>query len=330
MGRSSQRDWLNLALRLGGLVACLVLVSHLIDLGAATRAMITVPVSVTVLCVALVTLRVFVSALRWRALMPPTAGLSLGRLFRLIMAGGSVSIFLPGMVGADVARSLGAFREAASDRGEAAWSVVTDRIVGVGATLVVGLAACLVADDLESRWQVFGALGALLAVFMGIVAVVTSPRLHQRVIGLVGDRGRAGAWGAARLGEMFDAMRMLREQPRRLGSAFLASVFVQLIWFVVVWVVAQSLSIHIGFFGLAAASALVGILTSLPVTLGGIGVRELGFVYLLSSQGASDAAIGALALYQSALTVLFAVFGVPFLWAELVRRPRDDADPDQP
>ena len=102
------------------------------------------------------------------------------------------------------------------------------------------------------------------------------------------------------------------------------------LWFVVVWVVAESLSIDIGFFGLAAASALVGILTTLPVTLGGIGVRELGFVFLLASQGASDEAIGALALYQSALTVLFAVFGVPFLWAELVRRPPGEADPGQP
>ena len=330
MGASSQRSWATLVLRFVGLVASLALVGHLIDLRQAARTLLVVPVGVSVLSVMLVAARVVVGAARWRILMPPNAGLSLGRLVRLTMAGGAVAPFVPGMLGPDMARSLGAFREAASDRGEAAWSVVTDRIVGVGTTLLIGLGACLVAEDLVERWRIFAAFGLLAVTFLGLMAVVTSARLHRGVVGLIRARGRAGAWGAARLEELFGAVRVLRGKPRRLASAILASVAVQVLWFIVVWAVARSLDIDVGFFGLGAATTLVGVATSVPITLGGIGVREVGFVYLLSSQGSSDAAVGALALYQSALIVLFAGLGLPFLWAEIVRHPAKEKDAGPP
>ncbi len=306
--------------RVLGLVASLVLVSLVVDLRAATRAVLAVPLEITAAALALSLLRTLLAVQRWRVLIPPDVQLSFRRLFTLSMAAGAVGLLLPGIFGSDMLRGYGAYRGATNDRGGAAFSVLLDRLAGFVSILVLGLCALAAASDLEGRWRYFALVAALLAALWTCALLATSSAVHTRLTDRARRLGALGGRVASFLDRVFETLRGARRNAKRFWLAVAISLPIHVAWFLVVWLVAGSLGISSGFFALAGVTILVWLMIVVPVSLAGIGIRELGFVFLLANQGASEVAAGALALYQSALIVLVAQLGLPFLWYELLRR----------
>ena len=138
---------------------------------------------------------------------------------------------------------------------------------------------------------------------------------------------RAGSLGA--LGERLrrpvqsvaQALKAYGERPRQVALALLLCLPIHLTHFAMVWVGARGLGIEVDFVTISAVLSVVWMLTMLPISVGGLGLRELGFVFLLAGTGVAESQAGALAMLVSSLVVLFAVAGVPLIWLGGPPRP---------
>lgn len=87
-------------------------------------------------------------------------------------------------------------------------------------------------------------------------------------------------------------------------------------------VIAEALDLEVSFATLAWMRGFVFLLTQLPITLGGIGVREAGFVGLLAAEGIDHAAALAFSLALLAIQVALGITGGLIELSETLRRRR--------
>ena len=113
--------------------------------------------------------------------------------------------------------------------------------------------------------------------------------------------------------------------PRRVLAAAALCIPIHASWFLIMFLVASQIGIELSFLGISMVTAISWLVVALPISFGGIGVRELSFIYLLSLQGVSSEAAVVLGAVQSAIFLALAVLGIPFF---LLGRRRMLATPD--
>ncbi len=264
-----------------------------------------------------------VSAVRWM-LIVRRLGLDLGLrdATRFYFIGMFFNVFAPSTLGADVTRAVYVGRRGLAS-GAAATSVLADRLIGL-------------------VWLVLIAAGAL-----AFFDQATVPRPLARAVYAIAIAGLVGASLATALGrrlgvaETTQIGRGLRSARVVLGDrslllrTSLLSVVVQLgqIAAAIALAVAAAPAVHwtYGF----VFQPLVAILGALPISLAGLGVRESGYVYFLSTlREVPVANATAFALAWLAIVYLSALLGAAVLVVSgearpspsTVRRAQSDVD----
>jgi len=145
----------------------------------------------------------------------------------------------------------------------------------------------------------FGTLAALVAV----VAAAAHPRMGGR---FAGQQSWLRFMGAVHLG-----LARMRHRPAATAQVIGASVVYQLAIVLAGFLAVHALGIHLGPTALLAFIPAVAIVQVLPVTVGGLGVREGAFVLFLRPLGVPvDQAI-ALGLVMYAMHLLASLLGAP-------------------
>jgi uncharacterized membrane protein YbhN (UPF0104 family) len=106
-------------------------------------------------------------------------------------------------------------------------------------------------------------------------------------------------------------------RPRSLVMALLASWAGVLCYLVAVWAVARGLSIDVGLVQVAGVTGITYLLTIIPVSINGYGVREAGMLALYAQLGASPEQASALALITRALMMIVSLPGAAWLGASM-------------
>jgi uncharacterized membrane protein YbhN (UPF0104 family) len=133
--------------------------------------------------------------------------------------------------------------------------------------------------------------------------------------------GAFWAWGGA----VIDFVRGLTlDMIRRIVRSFLISLAIQVTTLAAYVALASDLAPHIGLAALAAASCIVMLAASLPVSFGGWGLRELSAVVALQAIGLSSASalLVALLIGFLSLTVIVATAVVIMMGGSRGRRCR--------
>ncbi len=205
---------------------------------------------------------------------------------RLAFAGLFASNFLPSTIGGDVVRIVGASRAAASRLSGAA-TVVMDRAVSVfGMLFLLPFSAPLVGGLLGG--------GRALA---GAAAAVAAPAGWLR-----GLRTRARA-----------TLEPWARRPGALALALGASWAGVLCYLLAVWSVARGLAIDVSLSQVAGATGLTYLMTLIPISINGFGVREAGILALYVQMGATPEQASALALITRGLMMFVSLPGAAWL-----------------
>lgn len=314
------RTWISFLVRIVGLSLSVYVLLHVVDLNALIPAVLSVPWQLALITMGIALVRVYLTAIRWWLLSPDAAALTQWQCFRLMMGSVALNLFLPGTVGADVARSLLAMNEAKSERASTFLSVIVDRIIGLLSIIVLGLVACLLSPHFSERWFYFGIFAICGLCLFAVLYWIRIPQSRSSANSMLATMGKVGRVVANQLNRVFEALRGYKPPIHRIVSASAICIPIHILWFILVYLISRSLEIEISFFAISMVTTLVWLITILPVTMAGLGLRELGFVFLLSTQGVGDEQAAALALYQSAVVITIAMIGLPFLW---VGRRRD-------
>ena len=259
---------------------------------------------------ALIILQLLVSTLRWqrimRALLAQTP--PYGHLLKLNFIGMFFNCCLPGTIGGDVVRSM-MLRAEHRPLSLCVHGVMIDRAVAIGAVfvmVVIGLPWMMrIVPNLPAQ-SLYGVF-VLLAV-MGVALLYYAPRFaHHALIGKI-----------ARL--LVSARRIVFSLPD-IVLVVLHAVGGHSLFCLAVAMLVASLGGTLSFADSLLLVPLVLLLTTLPISVGGWGVRELGMVGLLALVGVPKPVALAVSVQLGMLQI---IASLPGAWIYLRSRATRD------
>jgi len=263
--------------------------------------------------------RIWISAIRFHFLSRPIRRLGLRTLSRHYFVASYFNNLLPTAFGGDVIRVFLLAKQGLS-KVESGALILIERSVGLGALVALAtLGVALFPVQAELRWLVLG-IGAMLAAGV-LVLLAGSRRLGRRI----------GRWPA--LQGAVDAAKVLSHRSRALSGVVVLSFLLQVVSISVSWLAALAMGIDTSFLACLALVPLVWLVTMLPVSIGGIGLREVSFAYLLGTIGISSEESLLISLGTFATLVLNGFIGGLILARGSLRggladlRLRSDSDP---
>jgi glycosyltransferase 2 family protein len=246
---------------------------------------------------------VVLGGLRWWLLLEGARiEVSARRSVRAFAASIVLNLVLPTAVAGDAVRTWVVGRESGRLLGAAAATVI-DKLTALVCLFGVGWAAYAVERNavpdsliVVFAWLTAGLLAAL--VIAALVAAGIRPVLHR-----FPERLAVMARESWKLIRIWAGSRKLVVSVLGLGVAY------QLLAVIVLISVGMTLGLELSFALAAISAAVVVVATLIPVSVGGLGIREGGFVLLLGEAGI-DAADATLVSLLSAAAVLIASAGV--------------------
>ena len=254
-------------------------------------------------------------ALQWAWILR-TAGLRtpLGEMVRVYWVGMFFNNFLLGNVGGDAVKVVDLGRR----EGRTATvlgATALDRLVGLLALTILALVTLGLARILDG--MLLKLLLLAMIVWGGGLTVLLSRRVSTFLVGSL--KRLPWSWPAERLAGFLEEFRRFRERPRWLSRLFLFSLVVQfmrvLTHLLAGWGLGLTFS-NTKILHLFVAVPVLGILISLPVSMNGLGLREMAAASLFVSIGVTAAEAPAVAMEFVAWLVQVAVSlvgGVLFL-----------------
>lgn len=284
-----------------------------------------------------------VSAARWQLLARPLGFHEpFRRYLRYYYVGMFFNLVLPTSVGGDVVR--GWCLDGKSGRRAGAFiSVIADRVSGVVVLLLLALVALpFRPPELPAwlTWTVGGmAGGTLLALailfFFGRMAGTRHSAFSSQhpVLGTV---SRWSFRSRNLQSAIHDLQSAIFPSPRVFVLSTALSVVVQLANVLVVWLIGQALHLAVPDSYYLILVPTVTLLTLLPISLNGMGVREGATALMLTPLGVEAGTAVTLAFLWFAVFLLPSIGGaLPYLWGNVPRfeeKPDDQSfggDPDQ-
>ncbi|HAL92233.1 MAG TPA: hypothetical protein DCM68_04325 [Verrucomicrobia bacterium] len=231
--------------------------------------------------------------------------------FRGFFIGQFFNAFLFGACGGDLARIVIAVHDHPEKRAEAATSVFLDRAIGLVLTLLFGCAMILTrlrqfASHGEARFSL-----VLMALFLfatlAVLALFFTHNLFERIPWLkrFEHHGRIGPL----LRRAYDALFLFRQNARHLLWPAFLSVANLLLLAAATAALARALEISIAFADLLVVFPVITVLAAIPLTPGGLGVRETLYIQLLHPLGILPGPALMLSLLGYFAATLWSLFG---------------------
>ena len=237
-------------------------------------------------------LGLLVGALRWHFILR-AAGLPLpwAKVFSIFFIGQFFNSFMLGACGGDLARAFYVAREWPGKRAEAATTALIDRAVGLLVLVVFSSAVIiyrfhLFFDHIGNRW-----MGYVMISFLGGAVLLLGLLFRKNLFEhwpLFQRWEKQTALGAT-FRRVYSALFLFHAQPRALAVAVLLSVLNMSLLTLACLCLGLSLGVELRVRDYFTVFPVITVLSSLPLTPGGLGVREGLFVELLNTLGVSAA-----------------------------------------
>lgn len=268
---------------------------------------------------ALIFAALFACLTRWKLILDAQAlPLSWWTVFRLFFVGLFFNTFMPGGTGGDLFKAYYTARETSQRKTEAVATVFIDRIIGLVslALLVFGVAAIRFRFFWQfplARWPY---VIVLAGCFLGLGAVVFLFRTD-----LLSDPERLAGWRRSRMARVMDALARVygafyvcRCRPVLLAQTIALSLTIQFFLIGAGYCVARALGIALPLVDFATIIPIINIIGSIPVTPGGLGVREGVSVQMGRALGISQAPALLLAFLPYLSFLLWGLLGAVFFF----------------
>lgn len=251
-------------------------------------------------------LGIVVSAWRWQRVLDVLgAPVSLRTLTSHYFAGQFLGNVLPSTIGGDVLRVTRGGRSTGSTPVAFA-SVVLERLTGFVALPLlafIGLATTPAVFSETAGWIALAiAVGALVALVV-ILVIAASPRIAGRF-------ASHENWTRF-IGAVHESVLTIRGHPHRSFELLGAAVIYQITTVLVVWCAVNTMNVKLPFTAILAFAPVVAMAQVLPLSLGGLGVREGMLVLLLATFDVSTGRAIGVGLCWYAMTLLASIAGAP-------------------
>ena len=305
----------------------LALMASRVDLHAVGSALARTAPSAIVIATAAAFLANFVIAFRLKMLLA-AQGISAraGQTFAINLSAFFYNLFLPvGGVGVAALRLQRLARHSGGRYTAALTAMVCDRLAAATSLGLIGLACWLLDPHAKPTGGIVVLLvGAATLAFLLAPRVV--PRQVRRFVRELHGRG-SGTWWAAVLVRVANALgAVARLAPRTIAGLVAISLVAQLPGIAVFAALGHGLGLGVPFVSMGWVRSVVVLITILPVSIGGLGVREGTLVLVLQPFGTPPADAFALSILVFATTILAPGLAGGVVEGLIWLRPRSRSD----
>ena len=229
------------------------------------------------------------ATVRWKILLN-VQGINMGwvRTWQLFMIGMFFNLFMLGSTGGDVVKMFLTMREARDNKAAALLSVFMDRVIGMMALIIISLGFLYFRYDLLSHSPASSALLTTLLWLLAAAVVVIVVMFVGSALGWVHYLPK---WTPlrGRIVEVSAACHMYAKGWRQTIWAFLVSFPLFAMFFITFYCAARAFTDKLGLVDVFSVLPIVAVITAIPISVSGIGLRESLFVSLLAPFGVGAA-----------------------------------------
>jgi uncharacterized membrane protein YbhN (UPF0104 family) len=276
---TAKKKWLGSLFRVGCSVALFAFLLKSLSWDTLLTALVQVHYSMALVAFVVGAGGVALSAYQWRALLHiERIHCDLAHLIDLYLVGIAFSHFLPTSIGGDAVKALYVGRATGNHAGSTS-AVIMCRVTGFFAMLLIALPILIIWHAYFTFDLAMGFI--LLALMMGVVIAgavmlaILCPVLFK------------GKWARhalfTRVMQVGHALSMGASRPQAVGAAVVYGVIFWLVAILNCYCYALALHIAVPLYFYGVVVPLVALISFLPLSINGLGLRESAFVYALST-----------------------------------------------
>lgn len=261
-------------------------------------------------------LSILVSAWRWRVLLGYLGyKYDLSLLSRLAFMTLFFNIYIPSGVVGDVARVaiLPVDKNSKEERkvhlSKIAASVVTDRIVGMMGLMLLAFIGFVFCYRLLLNSKILFIFGLFTFGLIAVFLILFSRRTQVFLKKAFAFPLKILTPVKIALKNVMEALSIYRENYSVFNKVIPISILAQLCVVSYFFLLAQSISVDISFLKLLAFVPLIEFVASIPISLGGVGIRDTATILLFSTEGISATEAMSISLLSFVMILLLGAMG---------------------
>lgn len=249
------------------------------------------------------------SALKWKMLLASREiEISFWRVYAFYNIGKFFNLILPTSMGGDVVRifQLGQFT---GKKHTAAASVIVERFTGLMTLILFATVAVIINAKLFNQNWLTISLGLGVVGIMFISWLVLSQRAYKFIEKYLGSRIKYLSDILTKIDKIRRPVMEYKNDRKAIVWALINSIIFQFLVVLNVWISALAFSSEIDFVTCLVAVPIILFIMNIPLSIGGIGLMEFGFVFTFSLFFISPSLSLSTALLIRAKTILDSVIG---------------------
>ncbi len=245
--------------------------------------------------------------LRWQMLLKAVGiNIPLTRLVISFSGGLFFSILLPSTIGGDVVRTADLAQHSKKTK-EVIATVFLDRLSGYIGLVLLVLPVLLLGSGLVRDKVVFLSVAVIILLLVFILLVLFNKSIYSGITGFLSSpgAGKIKEW----IKNLHREIHIFRHQRKIIIYNLTLSFIIQAISPVSIYFIALSLGIKTSLVYFFIFIPIIGAITLLPISMGGLGVRENFFAVYFAKVGISKQLAVAMSLLSFFFIIIYGVIG---------------------
>lgn len=277
--------------------------------------------SFIILSILLCTLIMIISTLRWQILLSYMGyRYHFNLLLKLIFITNFFNIYLPGGVVGDVVRTgiLPKERNSKDNNkiniSSVTASVITDRIIGLLGLMFLAFIGFVLYYKLLLDSKLLLVFGIISLGILFLFLILFSKRVQSLTKRIFALPLRVFLPVKTKIQDVTNSLLIYRERYSVFAIAIPLTILSHLCMISSFYLLAQSIDVNISFLKLVAFVPIIDIISAIPISMGGVGIREATTILLFSTEGIqATQAMSISLLYFAILAFLGAIGGCVYI-----------------
>jgi uncharacterized protein (TIRG00374 family) len=264
---------------------------------------------------------------RWEVLLRAFGiKLAFRRIFTAYAGGVFFNLFLPSTIGGDFLRTLDLATHTRKPK-EILATVLLDRLSGYIGLVLLALCALIAGRGLINEAQVAMPVALITAILLGILAVLFNPFCYELITRL-SKRFRGGRI-IGMLVDLHEEIHIFRRHKKVIVYNMLISLLVQAVPCLSFYILARAIGIEVHMLYFFIFLPIIGAITLLPISIGGLGLRDATTIYFFAQAGvAKDFSFAMSLINFSFILVCGCAAGLLYVFTLHHRRLQPDPSSD--
>ncbi|MDD5165772.1 MAG: lysylphosphatidylglycerol synthase transmembrane domain-containing protein [Candidatus Omnitrophica bacterium] len=245
--------------------------------------------------------------LRWQMLLKAIKiHIPISRIIISFAGGVFFSLFLPSTIGGDLMRSMDLAAHTKKPR-EVVATVFLDRLSGYIGLVVLALLSLFFGWKLLEDRVILISVLLITALLVIILLVLFNKTIFLKVNKYLSSLSSGKIMGSVM--NLHQEIHLFRHHKNVIFKNLLLSVFVQIITPFCFYIIALSVGLQINIIYFFILLPIIGAITLLPISIGGLGLRDATTIFFFAQVGVSKNLAFAMSLLNFSFIVIYAAIG---------------------